>query len=117
MNFQEQPQEGARNIKNTEGATQQEQGEKVVAAALSSGGVIFIGRNHGEAMERLIEERPDLASGLEIEEGFVTTEGRFVTREEAHAIAEKEGQLKGLTDGARLQSYQVDFVNPNETTE
>ena len=42
-------------------------------------------------------ERPARESAREHDQGFVTTHGRYVTREEGWAIAEREGQLSTAT--------------------
>lgn len=47
---------------------------------------------------------------VSFESGFVTSEGEFVTREEAFRIAQAAGQCKASGDGRRLQSEHLAHV-------
>jgi len=78
-----------------------EEMEKIICSAIKvvDTGKIFYGHRHHNCFEALFEElgwesnRQQLVN-LEKIQGFVTTEGRFVNREEAYKIATKCGQLK-----------------------
>jgi len=73
-------------------------GERIVCAACKHDEVIFAGVRHfDKVMHTQIanafreEDLPRVAS--EMEQGFITTKYRFVTREEAWIIAEQRGQI------------------------
>lgn len=73
--------------------------EKIAAAAIRvPGGRIFTGVTHAGAQVSLIED-PSLTGAQKvdmmanIEDGFMTTEGRFVSREEAFQIAQHHKQM------------------------
>ena len=66
-------------------------------------GIIICGRRHHNCLLTLKEldqhKRMDvIRSGNEIEQGFMTTDDRFVTRKEAGEIAFKAGQTNKLQD-------------------
>jgi len=63
--------------------------ETIVDAAIkTTGGDIFVDRRHHLILKR---HHPHTKGGIQ---GFLTSEGRFVTREEATQIAISSGQIK-----------------------
>lgn len=61
--------------------------EKVALAAVRTpDGQVFTGIHHGEAVENAQAARPDVATRY-LHEGFTTTSGRYVGREEAYDLA------------------------------
>lgn len=72
--------------------------EKIGKAALQYGDDIFEGTNHGMAFEKLMEKYKDIKDYGKVKDGFMTSNGRFVSREEAMEIAKSMDQLvdKGL---------------------
>jgi hypothetical protein len=89
--------------------------EVVKQAAISFDGQIFTGWMHGEAFSKARSEMPELVArvGDNFIDGYVTSTGRFVTREEAGRLADEAGQLEHLDDdekpGAarRLDSHDL----------
>ncbi len=75
--------------------------EKVGRAALQYGDDIFEGINHGEALDKLMTKTKDF-DYKKVKDGFMTSNGRFVSREEAMEIADKMNQLydKGIPKNA-----------------
>ncbi len=76
---------------NTQEGHAQEREEKIISAAILYKGELFVSANHGDAMNEAWTKHPNLLSeiakgGTSIIEGFVTTTGRFVNREEARKI-------------------------------
>ncbi|MEI8339474.1 MAG: hypothetical protein WCF94_02305 [bacterium] len=68
--------------------TQETISEKITSAAIRYEGQFYTGRNHGEAvieLERLISHYDP----SKIESGFLTSTNRFVSHDEAVAIAKK----------------------------
>lgn len=69
--------------------------EKIKHAALKiSKKEIIEGANHAEALNTFQELHPGEELPKDYQEGFTTTKGRFVSREEASDIANKTSQLK-----------------------
>ena len=66
--------------------------EKIAAAALSYHGEEFTGAIHADAFEALINAHDDYVEG-DVIEGYMTSAGRFVTREEAAKIGKVSGQV------------------------
>lgn len=67
----------------------------IAAAALRYKGEIFIGHMHADAFADLCAAHPEAGDGSsEIESGFITTKGEWVTRNETLFIAEVYGQQK-----------------------
>jgi hypothetical protein len=83
----------------------QPQFEKVKEAAIRINGQIFTGQMHFMAFEKA---RAELADFEEIqhtmEQGFTTSAGRFISREEAGELAERAGQLEHLDEAAQHQA-------------
>lgn len=81
------------------GLTFRDTTEKVDKAALRNDGVIYTGKHHGEAFEKMNEpymsgRKPPPKDPDDYEEGFTTTSGRFVDRKEANSIAERNSQKR-----------------------
>jgi hypothetical protein len=74
-------------------SNQPERIERKEPAALRYRDRVYRGQGHWDARDKLMQEFPD-ARTKEIEFGFVTTKGRFVTKEEAAEIARTAEQLK-----------------------
>lgn len=68
-------------------------------AAIMYGDQIFRGTSHMLAMMKLKAELPDFDDFSSLVDGFITTQGRFVDREEAEVLAEKAHQLEGDSIG------------------
>ncbi len=67
--------------------------ERIKASAVRYKGQIFTGQTHGDALLVLEEAFPDYRA-REVEDGFVTSSGRYVDRTEAREIAKKNDQIK-----------------------
>jgi hypothetical protein len=72
-------------------------GETIKGPAIRAGKDVFQGANHGDALDNLREAYPyekykEAVNSLE--EGFVTSHGRFVGREEALDIAKRGSQYQ-----------------------
>lgn len=82
-----------------------QESERIAHAALMYEGEIFLGNNHTEAYLKLLAKYPHLASSsdFEFKDGFTTTLGRFVSRSEAHAIAEKNEQMSVESSRTKIQ--------------
>jgi len=68
-------------------------------SAIVQNGVVYTGRRHHDVIRKIVETtgiRP--VTG---EQGFVTDDGRFVSREEAAKIALSCGQIQKLTFHSR----------------
>lgn len=73
--------------------------ESIKTAAIMADGKIYTGITHGQALRELAKVYPNWVNTEILErEGFVTSAGRFVSREEASFIAEKAGQLDSIED-------------------
>lgn len=87
-----------------EGARQYPSGfsqpERVGRAALKNrdNGEVFEGQNHGEAFGKFIDKYPSESNFGKIDQGFTTTHGRFLSREEAFDMAKDQKQFidKGI---------------------
>ncbi|MBI2109197.1 MAG: hypothetical protein HYT93_03420 [Parcubacteria group bacterium] len=93
--------------------------EKITASAIRLGGQIFTGNTHMDAVIAMEEERPDWSDyDTKPEDGFMTSTGRFVQRDEAGEIAEKAEQLDHLglkrkRDASEyLDAHDVDELKP-----
>jgi|GEM_PF-3555520 hypothetical protein len=68
--------------------------EKIDCAVVELNGELFTASNHILALVKLKEKYPDWQQkGVPTKDGFLTTSGRFVDREEAFKIAEQADQL------------------------
>jgi hypothetical protein len=91
--------------------------EKIVTAAIQSGGQIYTGAVHTDAIEsaaKALGVDPETIMADEAKwdlGGFVTNLGRYVTREEAQDIAERNDQidktLPGYAPGKRLAAETI----------
>lgn len=81
--------------------------ERVGPAAIKVGDEVFTGLVHGEAVEKALEKHPKLSYN-KLKEGFVTSEGRFVSREEARDIAFKSKQIEATLADEVLMSEDID---------
>lgn len=72
--------------------------EKVALPAIEYNGILFPGMLHmqavGEAMQKLGLTENQIIDSPTFKEGFVTTEGRFISREEAAHVAERHNQAQ-----------------------
>lgn len=73
--------------------------ESIVAAAIKRGPVVFTGVRHGYIIQQMVDVGfLDPESGSQRvsfeEQGFVTSEGRWVDRKEAMQLAIDAGQLE-----------------------
>lgn len=93
--------------------------ERITSAAVKVGDEIYTGPNHFDAFLNAVEQ-----TGMEDDaliaaigdngDHFLTSEGRFVTRVEADAIAKRAGQLKETRqNGSELIAEDINFdFNP-----
>lgn len=64
--------------------------EKIVSCALRFQGQLFKGATHAHALDQLEVHSPNWnKSGDYVEDGFMTSAGRFVKRKEAEEIAKR----------------------------
>lgn len=78
----------------------------VCAAVLLSGGPVVCGPRHFDSVMRgTIEELEAPVEGAI--QGFVDQFGNFMTREEAHLVAFRAGQIPAHTDGDQLYSEDL----------
>lgn len=68
--------------------------EKIRSAALQYKDKTYEGANHGFALGDIMDKFGDV-SMKDIKDGFTTTLGRFVSREEAFGLAKKQNQIEG----------------------
>lgn len=80
-------------VLNTTGGGIANAGETIGKAALRYGGKVYEDANHGLAFNKLLEEHANAPMG-DIDQGFTTSSGRFVSREEAFDIAKAKDQIK-----------------------
>jgi hypothetical protein len=62
--------------------------EMIAAAAVKINQKLYVGTTHKEALDQFGRHVP-----LDMEDGYVTTKGRFVDRMEGYRIARRAGQL------------------------
>lgn len=75
--------------------------ERLVRAALKVGDKIFMGTTHGDAYEQAKAAGvPDDQISKVDQNGYVTSTGRFVGRQEARQIAARSGQKKRIVNGS-----------------
>lgn len=74
---------------------------------------------HGNIIQLMTERGETIETIANSEEGFTTTEGRFVSRKEALRIAEKAGQVIGEIIGNELYSENLwtNHIISNESPE
>ena len=87
--------------------------EKVKIAAVRIGEDVFTGQMHFMAMDeakRTLSNFDDLKDTME--QGFVTTTGRFISRDEAGKLADEAGQLEHLSEREHDSAvYRLDSHN------
>lgn len=82
--------------------------ERLQCAAIQRDGMVHQGpRSHYELRQSLDDPFPQ-TSNINDVEGFLTTAGRFVTRDEAQDVAVAAGQLRGH-QGRPLLSSDIDW--------
>ncbi len=82
--------------------------ETISAAAIEYEGEIFRGRNHAEAIMEMEMKIPDYEPN-KVRDGFVTSTGRYVERDEALEIAKRQGQTKPSALPDMLDVNHVDY--------
>lgn len=96
---------------------------RIVAAASRDGEKIYQGPTHSDAIEKIAAETgqpfDDVAGRVdkgEIVEGFMTSDGRFVTRSEAAKIAAAQGQLNPTSKFPKGENIPLmtEAMNPLE---
>ena len=72
--------------------------ESILSAAIRFNDMMYAGTNHATAIRELEKDHPDWykMSKEPVQEGFLTSAGRFVDRNEAGEIAERAEQLNHL---------------------
>ena len=79
----------------------------IVDAAVLFNGTIWRGRRHSEIMWRIAQVHPKVYVTQEMQ-GFVTSDGRFVNRFQAGAVAFRAGQTK-----TRIQTLLSEHLWPS----
>ena len=88
----------------SEGSFKKEKIRPRFIAAVRYKGNIYTGEDHGTALDSMEASNPGYDTNL-IEDGFFTSDGRFVDRKEAQKIAEAEDLLKkGMENKDRLDT-------------
>lgn len=84
--------------------------ERVVAAAIQFQGEIFLGRTHGQAVLAMEKKYPrwQQMTDQPVVEGFSTTTGRFVDRQEADVIATAAAQVEEESRSHRVNPHELD---------
>lgn len=95
------------------------QPEKVDKAALQFRGSTYTGMNHGYALGDLMDQHGSDIPMQDVKDGFTTTKGRFVSREEAMDIAKAQDQIDqkyssaiGESDSSMLLSEDLSHLQP-----
>lgn len=79
--------------------------EQLKSPAVSFGGTIYEGPNHAYIRSMIAREHPEFDEGLRMHtDGFVTSRGRFVNRQEGYDLAEEAQQLSHLSEGMHEQA-------------
>lgn len=78
--------------------------EKIGKAAVFHGRRIYTGITHADAYEKFADDKHEKGQPL-AGEGFVTSKGRYVGRQEAIPIAEKASQRKGKLSDKRTGDW------------
>jgi hypothetical protein len=75
--------------------------ERIKSAAITVQGKTYEGQIHGDALQKYLDENPEHTDQTfphgDYAEGYTTTSGRFVDREEGAKIAKAQDQLKPLS--------------------
>jgi len=78
--------------------------ETIKSAAMKYKGEIFENQNHGMAFNDIMDKYPTEMSWHDIKDGFTTTHGRFISREEAFQLAAQKSQI----DPKVMRAYKAD---------
>lgn len=78
--------------------------ESIRSAAILWNGEVYTAATHGMALLDLKKSHPDYRA---VTEGFMTSMGRFVSREEAKEIAERAEQLNHLDEHQRRDADEL----------
>ncbi|OGY99670.1 MAG: hypothetical protein A3B13_01280 [Candidatus Liptonbacteria bacterium RIFCSPLOWO2_01_FULL_45_15] len=81
--------------------------ERIQTAALLLGDQMYTGQTHLEALVALQKEHPDYNTWVgerAPKQGFITSTGRFVDRDEAGKIADNAEQLEHLESNSRRRA-------------
>lgn len=82
--------------------------ERIVRAALKWNDLVFMGTGHVDCDEQAERDHGiKLRHKSEVIEGFVTSEGRFLSRAEAFSVAKMAGQLTSNHETGRLESWML----------
>lgn len=77
--------------------------EKIVTAAVEYNGEIFKAPIHAMALEELQMVHPEVQHDSQYKNGFLTSAGRFVGRDEAAQIADLNDQIKAEVRDAAVE--------------
>jgi len=79
----------------------------IVAAAILHDGQIWTGSRHSDLIYQAVRDNPDMDPFRvsQDEQGFLTDDGRFVSRTAAKVIAVKAGQISPDDDRALLSEH------------
>lgn len=80
--------------------------EKIVRAGIKWKDVVFMGYDHDTCRDMAYNEGIVLNCDSAVE-GFVTSEGRFLSRAEAFSIAKMSGQLMADEERGSLESWML----------
>ncbi len=90
--------------------------ERITASAIKIGERLFTGNTHSDAIGQMQEVYPKwVDSGLDAVDGFVTSTGRFVLRDEAGEIAQRARQLDHLD--AKEGRFAAEFLDAHQIKE
>lgn len=70
--------------------------EKIVLAAIVFEGEVYVGKRHDQIIRYIVQRTGAKRVPGSCPQGFVTSEGRFVERDEAGRIAIASGQIEKL---------------------
>jgi len=92
--------------------------EKIASAAIKFNGEIITGINHALAIMKMEKIHPDWQkmSTEPVEEGFLTSSGRFVDRREAAEIAERAEQTDEAGIDSRSSPEELDSSEITQKT-
>lgn len=86
----------------------------VCAAVLASDGTVYRGHRHGHAMQAARDEKKKLHEGT-IQQGFITSRNRYVSREEARKLQDAAGIPSADQEGYRGSTlFSEDLYQPDK---
>lgn len=97
--------------------------ESITTAAILYAGEIFTGLMHADALQAILRKYPELklSASTGLTDGFMTSKGRFVDRQEAGAIAKAAQQIEHLDSrligSAEKNLKAEDIYDPEEIFE